>query len=131
MHRFVDAVKNIIKDSDYETCAVSIALVDNPAIHAINRQYLDHDYPTDVLSFPLLRDAQRKRLEGEIIVSTDTAAENATEYGWSMQNEVLLYVIHGALHLIGYDDKNETGQKAMRGAESKYLKMYGIEHRYK
>ena len=68
--------------------------MDDRTIQQLNRQYLDHDEPTDVLSFLLEREAER--LEGEIVVSRDTAACSAPAYGWTPADELLLYVIHGA-----------------------------------
>lgn len=118
------AVLAIFRDSPYDCGTVSIAVVDDPTIHEINRQYLEHDYPTDVLSFVL--EDREPYLEGELVVSTDTAATNATDYGWSAHSELLLYVIHGALHLVGYLDKQPDDVAEMRAAEAKYLQEFGI-----
>lgn len=118
------AVRVVFRDSSYGSGMVSIAVVDDPTIHEINRQYLQHDYPTDVLSFVL--DDQEHHLEGELVVSTDTATSNATEYEWSPFSELLLYVIHGALHLVGYRDKQPDEIAEMRSAEAKYLRELGL-----
>lgn len=123
--RLQQAVQAILQDSSFRSAEVSIAVVDDPSIHKLNRQYLDHDYPTDVLSFPLVEEGDH--LEGQLIVSADTAANNATEYGWSAENELLLYVVHGALHLVGYRDKSPTDIEAMRAAEVMYLRRMGVE----
>jgi probable rRNA maturation factor len=119
------AVESVFRESLYDSGSISIAVVDDPTIHEINRQYLEHDYPTDVLSF-LLEDRQ-PFLEGELVVSTDTAARNAAEYGWPVASELLLYVIHGALHLVGYRDKQADETAAMRAAEAKHLRELGVE----
>lgn len=119
------AVQAIIRDSDSYAGTVSIAIVDDPTIHEINRQYLEHDYPTDVLSFVL--EDRPPYLEGELVVSTDTAISNAADYEWSPASELLLYVIHGTLHLVGYRDKDADDILAMRQAEDNYLKQLGIE----
>ncbi len=66
-------------------------------------------------------------MDGEVIVSFDTAAKVAPEFGWSTQEELLLYVIHGCLHLVGYDDHNDEDRAAMRVGEAKYLAKAGIE----
>ena len=92
-----------------------MAAVDDRTIHQLNRRYLDHDYPTDVLSFVL--EEGPGTVEGEIIVSGDTAAASAPGYGWPAQDELLLYVIHGMLHLVGYDDKSPADAARMRQAE--------------
>lgn len=100
---------------------ISLALVDDPTIHQLNRQYLNHDYPTDVLSFPL--DAAAGFLEGELIVSTETAIENAREHGLTPVDELRLYVIHGALHLAGYDDHDPRDRARMRDREQHYFQL--------
>ncbi len=107
---------------------VSLAIVDDPTIHRINREFLQHDYPTDVLSFLLERSADR--LEGEVIASADTAIGSAARYGWAPADELLLYVIHGTLHLVGYDDLAPEPQVTMRERERDYLKHFGLEPRY-
>lgn len=119
------AVQAILQDSHFESASISLAVVDDPTIHALNRQYLEHDYPTDVLSFPLEDDG--RHLSGELIVSADTAEQNAPEYGWAATDELLLYVVHGTLHLIGYRDKRPEHAARMRQAERKYLLDLGIE----
>ena len=119
------AVRRVLGGSSYDSGLISIAVVDDPTIHEINRQYLEHDYPTDVLSFVL--EDREPYLEGELVVSTETAVRNAAEYGWSAESELLLYVIHGALHLIGFRDKGADEIVAMRAAEVKYLCELGIE----
>lgn len=107
---------------DYE---ISLAFVDNPTIHRLNKQYLDHDEPTDVLSFPYSA-ANAKKLEGELIIGVEVASEQAGERGHDVQAELALYVIHGLLHLCGYDDKSPADEKAMRERERHYLTQLGL-----
>ena len=114
------AVRAVFRDSPYNAGCVSIAVVDDPTIHEINRQYLQHDYPTDVLSFVL--EDRRPYLEGELVVSTDTAIGNAEEFHVPAAAELLLYVVHGALHLVGYRDKRADEVAEMRLAEAKYMR---------
>jgi probable rRNA maturation factor len=122
--RLESAVRLAFADSDYMWIEVSIAVVDDEMIHELNRQFLDHDYPTDVLSFALEDDPPR--LEGEIVVSLDTAERCASEAGWSMDDELLLYVAHGALHLAGYGDKTPEDAAEMRAAEAELLAKLGV-----
>jgi len=134
-HQFVHArlkraVRSVLHAAGIRSAEISIAIVDDPRMHALNRQYLDHDYPTDVLSFVLEHDETAGSLEGEIIVSADYAAREATRYGWTTDDELLLYVIHGCLHLVGHDDQTPEGQAAMREAEAKHLAFFGLTHRY-
>jgi probable rRNA maturation factor len=94
-------------------------VVDDPKIHELNREFLEHDWPTDVLSFAL--DDRDDHLDGEIVLSADTAAVAAQEHGTTAADEQLLYVIHGMLHLIGYDDLSPADAERMRSAEQHYL----------
>jgi probable rRNA maturation factor len=122
--RLVTAVRVILAESDYPSAMVSIAVVDDPTIHALNVQFLEHDYPTDVLSF-VLEDSPLC-VEGELVVSTDTAIRESKGAGWSPSDELLLYVIHGTLHLVGYDDHDAHDQVEMYAAEAHYLLRMGL-----
>ncbi len=119
------AVHEILLEAGITVGELSLVVVDDPTIHELNRKHLDHDYPTDVLSFCL--EESPGRIVGEVIVSADTAIENASDYGWQAESELLLYVIHGTLHLVGYSDKGDEETSAMRSAEAKYLLRCGIE----
>ena len=125
---------------------ISIAVVDDPAIHRVNRDYLQHDYPTDVISFLLDSGAADPRsipasaghkgrgfgkwLHGDVILSGDTALREAREYGWEPQAEVCLYLVHGLLHLCGYDDLCDAEQALMRSREREILEQLGLSPRY-
>lgn len=115
----------ILTDAGYAEGSLSLAVVDDPTIHELNVRHLEHDYPTDVLSFGLVDEPPR--LEGEVIVSADTAVVNAADYGWPAEDELLLYVIHGVLHLAGHRDKADDEVAAMREAEARYLRLAGVE----
>jgi probable rRNA maturation factor len=119
------AVEGILRDARVTEGSLSIAIVDDATIHELNRKYLDHDYPTDVLSFLLEREGNR--LEGEVVVSFETAATCAARYDWTADDELLLYLIHGTLHLVGYDDDTPDARTAMRAAESRYLAAAGVQ----
>jgi probable rRNA maturation factor len=104
---------------------VSLAFVDNPTIHTLNKRYLDHDEPTDVLSFPLSEPGARK-LSGELVIGAEVAQAQAQERGHDVQVELALYVIHGLLHLCGFDDKSDAAAAQMRERERHYLKQLGL-----
>src|SRR5438552_3790396 len=95
--------------ADYE---ISLAFVDNATIHRLNKQFLDHDEPTDVLSFPL-SDPSARKLAGEVVIGAEVALEQAQARGHDVHAELALYVIHGLLHLCGYDDKGAANAKEM------------------
>ena len=118
-------VRNILKNAHIASATLSIAIVDDRSIHQLNQRYLRHDWPTDVLSFPLEKCAGH--LEGEVVVSADTAARVAAEIPWPGTEELLLYVIHGTLHLVGYRDKHPEEAAKMRAAEMVYLHQAGVE----
>jgi probable rRNA maturation factor len=122
--RLRDAVAAVLAGERRSAATISVAVVDDPTIHQLNRRFLAHDYPTDVLSFVLEDSADG--LEGEIIVSADTAMASAPRYNWPADNELLLYVIHGTLHLVGYDDHEPADVALMRAAESRYLAQLGL-----
>jgi len=123
-----EIVAKILTDHDWRTGEISIAIVDDEKIHELNRQYLQHDFETDVLSFVFHCDESARSLSGEIIVSADTAAGMAKEHQVETLDELLLYVIHGTLHLVGLDDKDELNRGKMRDAERKYTKQFGIKY---
>ena len=108
--------------ADFE---ISLAFVDNATIHTLNKRYLDHDEPTDVLSFPL-SEANAKKLQGELVIGAEVALAQAQARGHDVQAELALYVIHGLLHLCGHDDKTPTAAKAMRERERHYLRELGL-----
>ena len=122
------AIGLVLADAGVSTGAVSVAVVDDPAIHRLNRKFLEHDYATDVLSFLLERAGDH--LEGEVIVSSDTAKRSAAQFGWTPENELLLYVIHGTLHLVGYDDSQPDLLAEMRRQQQHYLSHFGLQPRY-
>jgi probable rRNA maturation factor len=119
------AALSVLKGEGIAAADISIAVVNDTAIHDINRQFLNHDEPTDVISFVL--DQQGKKIDGEVVISADTAAAAAKEIGWSVQNEMLLYIIHGALHLTGYDDLKPAARRQMRSREKHYLTKLGVK----
>jgi len=124
--RLKKAVRGILQEAGLESAEISIAIVSDQRMHELNRQYLQHDYPTDVLSFVLEYDKAEMRLDGEIVASSDYAAREAERYGWTAGDELLLYVIHGCLHLVGHDDGTPAGQQAMREAEARHLATFGL-----
>ena len=108
--------------ADYE---ISLAFVDNETIHRLNARYLQHDEPTDILTFPL-GEAGSKKLAGELVIGAEVALAQAAERGHDVQVEIALYVIHGLLHLCGFDDHEEADVPRMRARERHYLQRLGL-----
>jgi probable rRNA maturation factor len=122
------AVEMILEDESISEALVSVAVVDDATIRRLNRRYLDHDWATDVLSFVL--EQSNGWLEGEVVVGAQTAQRAAAQYGWPAADELLLYLIHGVLHLVGCDDRAPDERAAMRSREKKYLARFGLDPRY-
>ena len=89
---------------------------------AINRQYLNHDYYTDIITFDL--SDKNHLINAEIYISVDRLRENAPKYDNSLSKELHRVMFHGALHLCGYKDKTAQEQEKMRKMEEKYLRLY-------
>lgn len=122
--QIASVARSILADHGPKRSRVSVAIVDDATIHALNRRYLHHDYPTDVLSFVL--EEKRGYLEGEVVVSGETALSQAGQYGWDASSELLLYVVHGVLHLVGFEDSSDETRQDMRDAEALYLAQLGL-----
>jgi probable rRNA maturation factor len=118
------AIRMVFEESVNRPAQISVAIVDDATIHDLNNRHLQHDYPTDVLSYPLID--SRDKLVGEIVVSAETARQQAPDYGWSADEELCLYVIHGALHLAGFRDKSIAQRREMQAAERWILRELGI-----
>lgn len=118
--RMREIVRTVLDGEKKAEAEISLAFVDNETIHVLNKRYLDHDEPTDVLSFPL-SDPKAKKLAGELVLGVEVAQEQANERGHDVEAELALYVIHGLLHLCGYDDHEDDDRKEMRARESHYL----------
>src|SRR5947209_15621969 len=111
--RLREVARAVLDGEGVADAAVSLAFVDNPTIHRLNKQFLDHDEPTDVITFPLSGPGA-KTLEGEVVVGAEIARARATEFGHDEEHELALYVIHGLLHLCGYDDTTPAAERRMR-----------------
>ena len=133
-------IERVLEEERIPSAEISVALVDDAAIHRLNREFLGHDYPTDVISFrlsaehspspdsglraelpdtPLLPNTDH--LEAELVISTETALRESSGHGWPADDELLLYVVHGTLHLCGYDDLTDAARPIMRDRERHYL----------
>lgn len=93
---------------------LGIVLVDDEAIAALHGDFLGDPTPTDVMTFPLGE-------QGEIVVSLETAHRQAMEFGQEACREIALYIVHGILHLCGYDDNTSDGQSEMNSLQERLL----------
>jgi probable rRNA maturation factor len=126
--RLEDAVRTVLVEAAVASAQISLAVVDDATIRRLHREYLAADEATDVLSF--LLDRSGDYLEGEVIVSAQTARRAAVRFGWPPEDELLLYVIHGTLHLVGYRDATPAERAEIRRRERTCLGRLGVEARY-
>jgi probable rRNA maturation factor len=122
--RMQSAAAWIVKEFGLKRLASSVAIVDDETIHRVNREHLQHDWPTDVISFVF--DNENDVITGEVIASADTALRLHQAAGWQLEDEILLYVVHGLLHLAGLDDIEEQQSEQMRRAERDCLLAVGV-----
>lgn len=111
-------LENLIENEGYTAGEVSIIFTSDKYLLEINKQYLDHHYFTDIITFDYVED---KIVSGDLFISLDRIAENATEFADNFSQELHRVMIHGVLHLCGYKDKTEEEQKEMRSKEDYYL----------
>ncbi|EGG53892.1 translation metalloprotein YbeY [Enterococcus faecalis TX1467] len=124
-----------------EDTEMSVTFTDNAGIQVINRDYRGKDMPTDVISFaledegedelPIIFDdeelAELPRNLGDLIISTERAAEQAFEYGHTLEREMGFLAVHGFFHLNGYDHMEPEDEKAMFGLQKEILDAYGLK----
>ena len=114
----------------HEDAELSILLTDNEGIRALNRRYLDRDRPTDVLSFPMwdfnseLRTPNSELILGDVVISIEKARKQAEELGVTMDEELSRLLVHGILHLFGFDhEKSSKEAQRMKKEEERLLKI--------
>jgi probable rRNA maturation factor len=121
--RITRAVREACRAGRWSAPSLSVVMVDASEMRRINRDFLGHDYVTDVLAFPF----EDGDPAGEIVVCPRFAKEQALRRRHPTVEELLLYVVHGTLHLAGFRDKKPTDVRRMRAAERKALARLGIE----
>lgn len=109
--------QRILDASGYPRAELSITLVDNQAIQEVNRDYLERDWPTNVISFSMLEGeggGVQPQLLGDVIISTERAASDALDAEIPFEHELWFLLLHGILHLLGYDHERGTEEDAQR-----------------
>ncbi len=107
---------------------ISFLLCDNKLIQKINRRFFFKNSPTDVISFPL-RDLFEPDYLGEVVVSVEEAIARAKEYGVSWEEEFILYLVHGVLHLLGYRDTSLVSRKRMQNKQKIIMQALGLRYK--
>lgn len=132
----------VLRDEGVAEAEISVAIVDDLEMSRLHVEFLGIDGPTDVLTFPLLgdslgswsgpADARRgsgRRIGGEVVIGGDTARRVAGETGAEAAEEVILYLVHGLLHLCGYDDLEDLHRFQMRRREAELLDLLEVTAR--
>ena len=99
---------------------INIIFCSDNYILDVNMKYLQHDYFTDIITFDY---CEGTVLSGDLFISVDSVRENSIEFGTDFEEELHRVIVHGVLHLIGYDDHTEEDKKVMRQKENYYLQM--------
>ena len=113
-------IKQLIEAKGKKTGNITYIFCDDEYLLEVNKQYLQHDYYTDVITFDYV---ENDLISGDIFISTDRVRENALAFGSSETEELHRVIIHGALHLLGLKDKSEKEASQMRQAENEALKL--------
>ena len=112
-------VSSLSRTLDFKIQSLEINFIDQKEILELNKTHLNHNYFTDIITFNYSGD--QKLLDGELLISVDDAWENAKKYKVSVNEEIFRLVIHGILHLIGYDDTSASKKRKMKLMENKLL----------
>lgn len=131
---YIETMKNLIdyaiEREKIKNVIFNIIIVDNNYIHKLNKEYRGIDRPTDVISFALEDNEDltpsNVRVLGDIYISIDKVYEQAKEYGHSNLREICFLMIHGFLHLLGYDHMKEAEEKVMFAKQEEILDGFGI-----
>ncbi|GJQ64134.1 MAG: hypothetical protein SCALA702_31870 [Melioribacteraceae bacterium] len=115
-------VEELQKELKFSIGSVSINFLDENFILELNREHLNHDYNTDIITFNY--SGENDNLDGEIYISVDDAKKNAYFYNVSHEQEILRLIIHGFLHLLGYDDVTAEEKKVQKKLEDHLVYKY-------
>jgi len=112
-------VNRLIRELDFNISSLEINFISSDDIKKINKMHLNHDYTTDIITFNYSSDL--KNIDGEIIISIDDVQINSRKFKVSFHEEIARLVIHGVLHLLGFDDQITSDKKVMKRLENKLL----------
>jgi rRNA maturation RNase YbeY len=111
-------IQEVIEDEGHELARVDYIFCSDEFLLEVNRTHLDHDFYTDIITFPL----NANPIMAEIYISIERVRENAITYSRSFEDELLRVMVHGILHLVGYDDHEEEDVQIIRKKEEEYVK---------
>ncbi|MDQ3879041.1 MAG: rRNA maturation RNase YbeY [Actinomycetota bacterium] len=123
--RLSDLARHALDQEDVDDDAeLSILFVASDHIRRLNERFAGDDYATDVLSFPMMEDEDDTLLLGDVVICPQVAHDNATRLGHSADAELETLLVHGILHLLGYDHDDEQDKKRMDARLSEILRTY-------
>ena len=111
-------IKQVAQSYGKKVGDIGYMFVDDEKILEVNREYLQHDYYTDIITFDYCEDDE---LNGDLVISLDTVRTNAELFGKTYEEELYRVIIHGVLHLIGINDKGPGEREIMEAAENRAL----------
>ncbi|HSP88571.1 MAG TPA: rRNA maturation RNase YbeY [Ignavibacteriaceae bacterium] len=120
-------VKELKKELEFNLTGIIINIISSEEIVRINKKYLNHNYSTDIITFNYSE--SEKLLDGEIFISVDDASVNAKKYKVNLKQEITRLVIHGFLHLLGYDDQSQKNKTVMKKLENQLYNRYRLLYR--
>ncbi|PIB37009.1 rRNA maturation RNase YbeY [Reichenbachiella sp. 5M10] len=116
-----DWIHHCIQNEGYELTSINYIFCSDEYLRQVNIDYLDHDYYTDIITFD--NSEEEKHVESDIFISIDRVRENAQQQDTAFETELKRVLIHGVLHLVGYNDKTESQKMEMREKENAYLSL--------
>lgn len=111
-------ISEVIQEEGFKEGEINYIFCDDETLLKLNIEFLDHDTLTDIISFDY---TLGKLINGDIYISVERVAENAREFDVDFSSELNRVMVHGVLHYIGYNDKNEDDQRNMRSKENYYI----------
>lgn len=122
---FSEWIEQVVLSEEKILGEVNYIFCDDEYLHKINVEYLDHDTLTDIISFDY---SEGNLVQGDIFISIERVADNASDYDVPFNEELKRDMIHGILHYCGYKDKSDSDEKLMRSKEDEKIKMFHVKH---
>jgi len=123
LQKKLDKTTQLVEKEGFKQGELSVIFCSDDYLLSLNKTYLNHDYFTDIITFSYNEEGI---VSGDLFISVDRTRDNAEKNNVSISNELARLVIHGMLHLCGFNDKSQEEIKVIRNKEEEYLKMFGF-----